>query len=295
MSYFNYKIMFVVFLLLFIWTQSEAAHPNSMYSAFIPQKNAFFVIDTTSGTILHQKNADKVRYPASLTKLMTLYLTFEALHRKRMNFDSQLIASYHACAQPSMRIPFNPGELISVNNLIKSLIVVSANDSAVVLAEKIAGSEKEFTMLMNQKARRLGMKHTNFSNSTGLHHSKQVTTARDMAKLMIAIKRDFPEYYHLLSLKSFNYKGEQYYAHTRLIKNYKWAKAAKTGYINQSGFNLVLNAHKNNKNLVAVIMGGRSALLRDNFARALLDQSFQTQYKPKHRYVNRYSKSLKVV
>lgn len=254
------------------------AHGAAKYistASLIPQKYAFLVIDTTSGTVLEQVNADKPRYPASLTKLMTIYLTFEALKYKKINFSSSLTASKHASAQQSMKLSLEPGEHITVHNLIKSLVVVSANDSAVVLAEKIGGSEKNFARLMTLKAQQLGMKNTNFANASGLYNPRQVTTARDMAKLMMAIRRDFPQYYHLLSLKNFSYKGVQYGAHTRLIKNYKWAKAAKTGFISQSGFNLVLNAKKNNKNLVAVVMGGRTAQRRDSFMKALLDKSFR--------------------
>lgn len=129
---------------------------------------------------------------------------------------------------------------------------------------------------MTNKARQLGMNRTHFTNASGLYNAKQVTTAMDIAKLMVAIKHDFPQYYRILSLNHFDYKGVKYRSHTSLMKNYKWAKAAKTGFISESGFNLVLNANKNNENLVAVVMGGISAKSRDDFMRALLDSSFNT-------------------
>lgn len=276
------KYFFIsVYLLLAAPLASQAGTFCSSRDNFNPQQYACVVVETRSGSlsVLHKENADQLRYPASLTKLMTLYLTFSALQSHKLGFDTYLIASHHAAAQPSMKIDLHPGEKISVRSLLSSLVVVSANDSAVVLAEKLGGSEKNFAYLMTQKARQLGMTRTSFANASGLYNSRQVTTAMDMAKLMIAIKHDFPQYYHLLSLTHFSYKGVQYGSHTRLMRSYKWAKAAKTGFISQSGFNLVLNADKNNENLVAVIMGGSTAKSRDDFMRILLDSSFSTRRK----------------
>lgn len=270
-----------LFLLGVAPLESQAAAFCSSKDNFNPQQYACVVVETHSGSlsVLHKENADQLRYPASLTKLMTLYLTFSALQNHKFRFDTYLTASRHAAAQPSMRIDLNPGDKISVKSLVNSVVVVSANDSAVVLAEKLGGTEKNFARLMTQKARQLGMTRTHFANASGLYNSTQVTTAMDIAKLMVAIKHDFPQYYHLLSLTHFSYKGVQYGSHTRLMKSYKWAKAAKTGFISQSGFNLVLNANKNNENLVAVIMGGSSAKSRDDFMRILLDSSFNTRKK----------------
>ena len=273
---------FLLFILLpsfLMPTISSAAGCYSFSGAVNSRQYACLVVETRpkSISILHKENADQLRYPASLTKLMTLYLTFGALRDHKIRFDNYLTASAHAAAQPSMRIALNSGDRVSVKSLVDSLVVVSANDSAVVLAEKLGGTEKNFAQLMTKKARQLGMYKTHFTNASGLYNSRQVTTAMDMAKLMVAIKHDFPQYYHLLSLTHFSYHGVHYGSHTRLMKNYKWAKAAKTGFIHQSGFNLVLNASKNNKNLVAVVMGGVTAKSRDDFMRRLLDNSFNIQ------------------
>ncbi len=275
------KFLVSLFISLCAFPASWAAKYCSYNHNFNPQQYACVVVESSSGSIkiLQTENANKKRYPASLTKLMTLYLTFEALHKNKINLNSNLTASSHASVQQSMKIYLNPGEKISVRTLINSLVVASANDSAVVLAEKLGGSEKKFASMMTQKAHQLGMWNTHFTNASGLYNSRQVTTAMDMAKLMIAIKRDFPQYYSMLAWTHFSYKGINYGPHTELMRGYKWAKAAKTGFIAQSGFNLVLNAKKNNENLVAVVMGGPSAKSRDNFMRALLENSFNSNKK----------------
>jgi D-alanyl-D-alanine carboxypeptidase len=270
------KGTFILLLFLLSPLGAQAGNYCALKNNFMPQRYACLVVKTsnTSMNVLDKEKADQIRYPASLTKLMTLYLTFGALQNHKIGFDSFLTASRHASVQPSMKINLNPGNKILVKTLIESLVVVSANDSAVVLAEKLGGTEKNFARLMTGKARQLGMKNTYFTNASGLYNAKQVTTAMDMAKLMMAIKRDFPQYYHLLSLTHFNYKNIQYHSHTRLLNSYKWAKAAKTGFISKSGFNLVLNATKNNENLIAVVMGGNTAKTRDDFMRTVLDHDF---------------------
>lgn len=271
----------VFILMLFSPLSSQAASYCSFNRNFDPHKYACVVVESRAGllSVLHNQNANQPRYPASLTKLMTLYLTFDALKYKKISLDSYLPVSRHAASQPSMKIDLTPGQKIPLRTLVNSMVVVSANDSAVVVAERIGGTEKNFARLMNQKAHQLGMRGTNFANASGLYNSRQVTTAMDMAKLMIAIKHDFPQYYHLLSLTHFSYKGVHYGPHTKLIKNYKWAKAAKTGFISQSGFNLVLSAKKNNENIVAVVMGGNTAGSRDHFMKVLLDATFNTSKK----------------
>lgn len=270
-------------LLLINPADSFASKRKKIYdnSPFSPNKYAALVVDSNTGTILHKANADKIRYPASLTKLMTLYLTFDALQRHKLRYDDYLTASKHAALQPKMGLGLKAGSRISVKNLISSLVVVSANDSAVVLAEKIAGSEKNFAKMMNQKAKQIGMKDTNFVNASGLHNPKQITTAIDMAKLMLAIKRDFPGYYGLLSQNQFAYKGTPYKAHSKLMTQYSGFVAGKTGYVKQSGFNLVMNAEKDDKDLIAVVMGGRTAKIRDDYMENLLDKNFLIANKTK--------------
>jgi len=260
------KLSICLFTLLMFLSSESFAAPNFSY----------LVVKTGPGapSVLKKENATKLRYPASLTKLMTLYLTFDALKHQKIRLDSTAPVSQHASAQPSMKIDLHPGEKVSVRTLINSMVVASANDSAVVLAEKLGGSEHGFVQMMNSKGQQLGMKNTHFANATGLYNSSQVTTAMDMARLMIAIKHDFPQYYSMLSSVHFNHNGVHYGPHTQLMIHYKWAKAAKTGFISQSGFNLVLNAKKNNEDLVAVVMGGRSARSRDHFMKLLLDNCF---------------------
>lgn len=272
-------LLSILFSVLWAPLAAQAAKYCSLNNNFVPKEYACLVVEDRpkSFNVLDKEKADQLRYPASLTKLMTLYLTFSALQNHQIRFNSYLTASRHAAAQPRTKINLNPGNKISVKSLVESLVVVSANDSAVVLAEKLGGTEKNFARLMTKKARQLGMVRTQFMNASGLYNARQVTTATDMATLMIAIKRNFPQYYHILSLNHFSYHGVQYGSHTELMKDYKWTKAAKTGFVSKSGFNLVLNAKKNNENLVAVVMGGRTAKNRDDFMRTLLDRSFNNQ------------------
>lgn len=237
-------------------------------------KSAALVINTETGSILHQEYADVKRYPASLTKLMTLYLTFEALNSEKLHLTDAVKVSRHAASQPRMSIALKENDKITVQTLIDSLVVVSANDSAVVLAEKIGKSEWNFALMMTARARELGMKNTTFRNASGLFDAKQVTTARDMATLMIAMKRDFPEYYEMLSALNFSYKGVKYNSHTNVMKVCPWAKAGKTGYVRASGFNLVIGAEKGRKSIVAVVMGGVTAKSRDAKMINLINKSF---------------------
>ncbi|MDX1949557.1 MAG: D-alanyl-D-alanine carboxypeptidase family protein [Rickettsiales bacterium] len=247
---------------------------NNSNPYFFPDKYASLVVDAKTGDILHQQNADAKRYPASLTKMMTLYLAFQALNDRRLSMNEMVNVSRHAAAQPRMKLGLRAGEKISVNDLINSVIVLSANDSAVVLAERISGTESGFAKTMTNMAKYLGMKNTNFANASGLPNANQYTNAKDMAKLLVSLRRDFPQYYNLLSKKSFVYKRQEFGGHNRLLRDYAGAKAGKTGFINASGFNLALNAERNGNSLVGVVMGGKSATARDNHMRKILDENF---------------------
>ena len=237
-------------------------------------KYAGIVIDADTGQVLYESHADARRYPASLTKMMTLYMTFDALERGKLKLDDKLRVSEKAASQPQTNIGLSPGEKISVDELIRSLVVRSANDSAVVLAEGIGKSEWNFAVRMTSKASELGLEHTVFRNPHGLPDSKQVTTARDMAKLGLALKRDFPQYYDYFKTTSFSHKGRTYTTHNHVMKDYDGVDGIKTGYIRASGFNLVTSAHKDGYNLVAVVMGGVTSKRRDNHMKSLLDRSF---------------------
>ena len=221
------------------------------------------VIDALSGDIIYSHNANERRYPASLTKLMTLYLTFSALEKGDITFNTKLTTSYKAASQEPSYLGLRKGETISVKDAVMALIVKSANDCAVILAEGIGGSEKKFVELMNKTAKKLGMKHTTFKNPNGLHHKDQKTTARDMAILASAVYHHFPEYYELFSTKTFTYRGHTYKNHNHLLKHFKGADGMKTGYTRKAGYNIVTSAQWDDKRVIAVTMGHKTNKKRD--------------------------------
>ncbi len=232
------------------------------------------VIDANTGAVLHQENAGKLRYPASLVKMMTLYLAFQSLERGTLTMNTPLKVSMHAAAQKPSSIGLRPGQTISVQDAINAVIIKSANDASVVLAEAVGGNEPQFAAQMTRMAKTLGMNHTNFANASGLPNNNQITTAYDIARLAVALKRDYPQYYPLFARSSFTYNGHTIFSHNRVTKNYRGADGLKTGYIRASGFNLVTSAHRGDKRIVGVVMGGRSIKSRDNHMVKLLDQAF---------------------
>ena len=221
------------------------------------------VIDALTGDILYSHNVDERRYPASLTKLMTLYLTFNALEKGDITFNTEFSTSYKAASQEPSHLGLLKGDTISVKDAIMALIVKSANDCAVVLAEGIGGSEKNFVEMMNKTAKKLGMKHTTFKNPNGLHHKDQKTTARDMAILASAVYHHYPEYYGLFSTKTFTYKGHTFGNHNHLLKHFKGADGMKTGYYRRAGYNIVTSAQWADKRVIAVTMGHQTSKKRD--------------------------------
>lgn len=235
---------------------------------------ADIVVDYKTGEILRSRNADQKTYPASLAKMMTLMLAFEALDKKQLSLNQKLKASARAASMPATNLSLRRGSTITVEQAILALVIRSANDAAVVLAEAIGGSEARFAQLMTAKARRLGMNNTVFRNASGLPNEGQVTTARDMARLGIALIRDYPHYYHYFSRTSFRYAGRSYSSHNRILGWYKGADGLKTGFIRKSGFNLVTSATRNGRRLVGVVLGGPTASARDGQMGAILDQSF---------------------
>ncbi|MGE0753533.1 MAG: D-alanyl-D-alanine carboxypeptidase family protein [Alphaproteobacteria bacterium] len=239
-----------------------------------PANDAALVVDADTGRVLYEKNAGATRYPASLTKMMTLYLTFDALKKGKLSLNQQIAVSKKAAAQPATNIKLSVGDRISVEKAIESLVVRSANDSAIVLAEAIGKTEWNFALMMTNKARELGMQSTVFRNPHGLPDDKQYTTAYDMARLAIALRRDFPSYYPYFSLQEMSYNGVNYTSHNKVLKIYPGVDGLKTGYIRASGFNLVTSAKRHGFNLVAVVMGGDSAKERDSEMVGLLDRTF---------------------
>lgn len=239
-----------------------------------PENFAALVVNADTGEVLYEKNAGETRYPASLTKMMTLYLTFDAMKRGSLKISQTIPVSAKAASQPQTNISLEAGDRLALKTAIESVVVRSANDSAMALGEAIGGTEFNFALAMTQKARELGMKNTVFRNPNGLPDDKQVTTAFDMARLAIALRRDFPEYYHYFKVTSFVYNGITYPGHNRVMERYAGADGIKTGYIRASGFNLVTSATRDNHRLVGVVLGGNSGASRDNKMIALLDQTF---------------------
>ena len=234
------------------------------------------VVNADNGHIIYQKNANGLRYPASLTKMMTLYLTFDALKHGKLSMDQRVPVSAKAASQPQTNISLDRGSRIPVKKAIESLVVRSANDSAVVLAEAIGGTTWNFALQMTKKAHELGMNNTVFRNPNGLPDNRQHTTALDMAKLAIALKRDFPDYFHFFSMQSFDYDGVTWPGHNHVMERYPdMVDGIKTGYIRASGFNLVTSAHHDGHNVVAVIMGGPTAQKRDQQMVSLIDRGFE--------------------
>jgi D-alanyl-D-alanine carboxypeptidase len=231
---------------------------------------ADIVVDANSGNVLHETNPDARRHPASLTKIMTLYLLFERLEAGKLKLDSQLKISQEAAGQMPTKLGLKSGSTIQVEDAIKGIVTRSANDAAVVVAEAIAGDEDEFAKLMTRKAQALGMTRTVYKNASGLPNDDQVTTARDQATLGRAIQERFPRYYKYFSTRSFTFRGQSIGNHNHLLGRVEGVDGIKTGYISASGFNLVTSVHRGNRYLVAVVMGGSSAGSRDARMRELI-------------------------
>ena len=231
---------------------------------------ADIVVDANSGNVLHSTNPDAQRHPASLTKIMTLYLLFEQLEAGKLKLDSQLKVSGEAAGQMPTKLGLKPGTTIQVEDAIKGIITRSANDVAVVVAEAIAGDEDDFAKRMTRKAQALGMSRTVYKNASGLPDNDQVTTARDQSILGRAIQERFPKYYKYFSTRSFTFRGQSISNHNHLLGRVDGVDGIKTGYIGASGFNLVTSVHRGNRYLVAVVMGGSSAGSRDAKMRDLI-------------------------
>jgi D-alanyl-D-alanine carboxypeptidase len=236
---------------------------------------ASIIVDANSGATLSANNPDALRHPASLTKIMTLYLLFERLDAGKIKLDSEMSVSEHASEQAPTKLGLRPGGSIKVEDAIKGLVTRSANDAAVVISEAIAGDEDDFAKLMTRKARSLGMTRTVYRNASGLPDSDQVTTARDQSTLGRAIQDRFPRYYRYFSISAFNYHGHSIRNHNKLLGNVEGVDGIKTGYTRASGFNLVTSMRRGNRHLVGVVMGGRSGGSRDAIMRNLLAENLE--------------------
>lgn len=253
------------------YNKRKSISPN----AIDPEKHAALVIDADSGKVIYAENATAVRHPASLTKMMTLYLTFDAIEKGKLGWNKMLPVSDEAASQAPTNLSLEAGDTIAVKDAVYGLIIRSANDAAVVLAEAISGSEEEFAKRMTQKARALGMANTRFVNASGLPDVRQVTTARDMAVMGLALKKHFPEFYSMFKARSFSFNGRTYDTHNRVMLRYAGVDGLKTGFTRMSGFNLVTSVNRDGRRLIGVVMGGITGKSRDDRMITILDQSYR--------------------
>ena len=261
MSAFRYLFITVFIAVISITSESYA-------------KKAAIVIDFDSQEVLFEVNADTKNYPASLTKIMTLYILFDQLKKGKLTNQTKLKVSRIAASRSPSKLYLEEGTNIKVEDAIMALIIKSANDVATVVAENIAGSEKEFAKLMTSYARKLGMANTTFKNASGLPNRAQLTTARDISILSHALIYNFPEKYKLFNAQKFTYKGKTYKTHNKLMLSYEGADGIKTGYIRSSGFQLAFSAVRDNKRLIGVIFGGDTGKQRDRSLKIIMDKEF---------------------
>jgi D-alanyl-D-alanine carboxypeptidase len=259
------------------WDQAEARSPRKdppkrvIHGPNYRPPYAAIVVDDKSGFVLHEVSPDEPRHPASLTKIMTLYLLFEQLEGGKLTLDTPLPISRRAAIQRPVKLGLKADQTIMVEDAIKGLVTKSANDAAVVVAEAIGGSEEEFARLMTLKAHALGMTGTTYVNASGLPAMEQITTARDQALLGRAIQHRFPGYYQYFATASFRYKGAEMRNHNALLGQVKGVDGIKTGYTDASGYNLVSSVRRDEKHIVAVVLGGRSNAARDARMRELIE------------------------
>jgi D-alanyl-D-alanine carboxypeptidase len=244
-------------------------------SAPAEARYASIVIDAGSGRVLYARNADTRNYPASLTKIMTLYMVFEALEDGRLTLSQRIKVSKRAAGMSPSKLGLRPGQSIKVEDAILALVTKSANDVAVVIAEALGGTERTFGKMMTKRAKAIGLTRTTFRNASGLPNRGQLSTARDMATLGQSLLRRFPSYYRYFSTKHFTYKGRTYGNHNKLLKTYKGTDGIKTGYIRASGYNLVASVKRGGRRLIAVVFGGKTGRSRDRHMAKLLDKGFK--------------------
>lgn len=238
---------------------------------------AAIVVDAESGEVLFARHADSRRYPASITKVMTLYLTFEALSEGKVHLDDVLTVSPRAASQPPSKLGLAAGQTITLDNAMSATAVRSANDMAVAIAEHIGGSEARFTARMTLKAQELGMTQTRYVNANGLPDARQLTSARDLAILARAVMRDYPQYYRYFGLHDWAYEGREYRNTNGLLRGGSGYDGMKTGYTNASGYNLAASAVRDGRRLITIVLGGRSTASRNQHVAALMDTGFEVE------------------
>ena len=240
-----------------------------------PAKQAAIVLDANTGKVLHAQFADAPRFPASLTKMMTLYMVFEEIERGRLSYQSKIRFSTRAAGTAPSKLGLEAGDEIAVLDAIKALVVKSANDVAVAVAEHIGGTEHQFARMMTERARQIGMASTTFRNASGLPNPAQRSTARDMATLGLRLQDDFPQHYRLFSTTSFAYRGKTYKTHNTLMTGFPGMDGIKTGYTRASGFNLVSSVKADGKHIVGAVFAGKTAATRNAHMRSLLFTALQ--------------------
>jgi len=252
---------------------ARGRHHHGVAAENYEPSTASIVVDANSGAVMQASNADSPRHPASLTKIMTLYLLFERLEAGKIKLTTEMQVSPHAAAQAPSKLGLTPGDTIQVETAIRAIVTKSANDVAVIVAEALAGDETEFAKLMTAKAHALGMMHTTYHNASGLPDDVQMTTARDQATLGRAIQDRFPKYYTYFSTRYFAYHGRMIRNHNHLLGNVEGVDGIKTGYIHDSGFNIVTSVRRGNRHIVAVVFGGHTAEARDARMRSMIDNN----------------------
>ncbi len=267
-GFFRFKTCrFALFAAVLVFAVSASLPVNAKYASL--------VMEAETGHILHAVNPDTRNYPASLTKMMTLYLIFEAVDTGRVTLDQRITFSARAARQPASKLALNAGQSISFRHAILALVTKSANDVASAIAEALGGTERKFALIMTAKARQIGMSRTTFRNASGLPHRGQSSSARDMAILARRLMLDFPHHYHHFSTLYFSFDGIRHKNHNKLLRKYPGTDGIKTGYIRASGFNLVASVVRKGHRLIGVVFGGRSPRARDRHMMALLDKGFR--------------------
>ena len=268
------KCIYALAIVTFVAGCTTATPPEQLLAVPAPaQKYAAIVVDAKTGGTLFEANSTTPRFPASLTKMMTLYLLFEALESGRVTKQTQIPVSANAASQPPTKLRFRPGETIDVDSAIRALVVKSANDVAVSVAEYLGGSEEAFAGTMTAKARQIGMRATTFRNASGLPDDGQQTTARDMAVLGLALRARFPQHYHYFSASDFMFRGKLVRGHNDMLGRVRGVDGIKTGYIRASGFNIVTSYDADGKRFVIVVMGADTARQRNAHVETLLQRA----------------------
>ncbi len=234
---------------------------------------AHYIYDVQSGKVLSSQNAETLNHPASLTKMMTLYLTFEALRAGRLRWDDKIVMTKNAASKIPFKLGVPAGQTITVREAVYGMAIRSANDAAAAMGDHLGGSEDRFGVLMTKKARQLGMRSTVFRNASGLPDKAQVTTARDMAVMALSLIRDYPREYKIFSQRSFSFRGRTIKGHNNLMYRYPGMDGIKTGFVNASGYNLASAVNVGGRRYIGVVLGGKTARQRDNRMAELLDQA----------------------